>query len=82
MKTAISIPDHTFQQAESAAQQLGISRSEFFTRAAELLIRNSKSESVTARLNASLERSAESDSDFATSAGRRALTGTGAGEDW
>ncbi|RZS34756.1 ribbon-helix-helix CopG family protein [Herbihabitans rhizosphaerae] len=35
MKTAISVPDDTFSRAEERAAQLGISRSEFFARAAE-----------------------------------------------
>ncbi|HVJ18038.1 MAG TPA: ribbon-helix-helix domain-containing protein [Polyangiaceae bacterium] len=33
MKTAISVPDDVFEQAEQAAKRLGISRSELFTRA-------------------------------------------------
>jgi metal-responsive CopG/Arc/MetJ family transcriptional regulator len=35
MKTAISLPDETFQRVEDAARRLGVSRSEFFARAAE-----------------------------------------------
>lgn len=35
MKTAISIPDATFERVEASAARLGVSRSEFFTRAAE-----------------------------------------------
>lgn len=35
MKTAISIPDAAFRRVERHAQRLGLSRSEFFTRAAE-----------------------------------------------
>jgi predicted DNA-binding protein len=35
MKTAISLPDETFDRVEAAAKQLGVSRSEFFARAAE-----------------------------------------------
>ncbi len=35
MKTAISLPDETFERAERAAAKLGVSRSEFFARAAE-----------------------------------------------
>jgi antitoxin MazE6 len=35
MKTAISLPDETFHRVDRAAQQLGVSRSEFFARAAE-----------------------------------------------
>ena len=35
MKTAISLPDDTFHRVETAARKLGVSRSEFFARAAE-----------------------------------------------
>jgi metal-responsive CopG/Arc/MetJ family transcriptional regulator len=35
VKVAISIPDATFERVEREAKQLGVSRSEFFARAAE-----------------------------------------------
>jgi metal-responsive CopG/Arc/MetJ family transcriptional regulator len=35
MKTAISVPDETFRRVDDAARRLGVSRSEFFARAAE-----------------------------------------------
>lgn len=35
MKTAISLPDATFERVEQAARRLGVSRSEFFAQAAE-----------------------------------------------
>jgi metal-responsive CopG/Arc/MetJ family transcriptional regulator len=35
VKTAISLPDETFERVERAAAKLGVSRSEFFARAAE-----------------------------------------------
>jgi Ribbon-helix-helix protein, copG family len=35
VKTAISLPDRTFERVEDAAKRLGVSRSEFFARAAE-----------------------------------------------
>lgn len=35
MKTAISLPDDTFDRVERAAKEMGVSRSEFFARAAE-----------------------------------------------
>jgi metal-responsive CopG/Arc/MetJ family transcriptional regulator len=38
MKTAISIPDPLFHAAESLAKRLGMSRSEFFSRALEAYI--------------------------------------------
>jgi len=35
VKTAISLPDETFERVETAAKRLGVSRSGFFARAAE-----------------------------------------------
>jgi metal-responsive CopG/Arc/MetJ family transcriptional regulator len=35
MKTAISLPDDTYRRVDRAAKRLGVSRSEFFARAAE-----------------------------------------------
>ena len=35
VKTAISVPDGTFHRVDHAAKRLGVSRSEFFSRAAE-----------------------------------------------
>jgi predicted DNA-binding protein len=35
LKTAISLPDDTFRRVDHAAKRLGVSRSEFFSRAAE-----------------------------------------------
>jgi predicted DNA-binding protein len=35
VKTAISLPDETFERVEIAAKRLGVSRSEFFAKAAE-----------------------------------------------
>jgi metal-responsive CopG/Arc/MetJ family transcriptional regulator len=35
VKTAISVPDDTFQRVEQAAKRLGVSRSEFYARAAQ-----------------------------------------------
>ena len=35
VKTAISLPDETFERVKRAAAKLGVSRSEFFARAAE-----------------------------------------------
>jgi len=35
VKTAISLPDDTYRRVDRAAKRLGVSRSEFFARAAE-----------------------------------------------
>lgn len=55
VKTAISIPDDTFVRVEKQAAELGISRSEFFTRAARKYLAELEAESITARINAFLD---------------------------
>ena len=51
MKTAISIPDHIFAEAEKQAKRLGISRSEFYSIAIEKYIASMSQEEITAALN-------------------------------
>nr|CAA6830663.1 MAG: Unknown protein [uncultured Thiotrichaceae bacterium] len=52
MKTAISIPDPIFEAAESLASNLGMSRSEIFTKAMIEFIEVQRHKNVTTRLNA------------------------------
>jgi metal-responsive CopG/Arc/MetJ family transcriptional regulator len=51
MKTAISIPDPLFAEAEELARKLKISRSELFARAAANFVKAHTEADVTARLN-------------------------------
>jgi len=51
MKTAISIPDATFERATHKAQALGMSRSEFFTRAAARYLDELDAQSVTIQID-------------------------------
>jgi len=46
----ISLPDDTFEQATKQAAELGISRSEFFARAARRYLDELASRSLTPRL--------------------------------
>ncbi len=57
MKTAISVPDDVFKKAERAAKRLGISRSEFFSKAADALAHEVNQQDLTARINAVLAKS-------------------------
>lgn len=51
MKTAVSVPDDLFRQAEAAARRLRVSRSELYAKAiAEFLSRQDEG-TVTERLN-------------------------------
>lgn len=52
MKTAISIPDQLFEEADSLAAQRGISRSELYVRAIAEFIETQKGLDVRERLDA------------------------------
>jgi metal-responsive CopG/Arc/MetJ family transcriptional regulator len=51
MKTAISIPDPVFEQAERIAKELSLSRSELYAKAVETFISQHQSADVTEKLN-------------------------------
>ncbi|MDF1568834.1 MAG: ChpI protein [Spirochaetaceae bacterium] len=51
MKTAISLPDRLFEEAEKAARSMGIPRSQLFAKALEEFIEHHRHENVTERLN-------------------------------
>jgi metal-responsive CopG/Arc/MetJ family transcriptional regulator len=80
MKTAISVPDETFDQATRKAAELGISRSEFFARAARRYLDELASRSLTEQVNQALETAGGDDSATAAAqAGRRRLA---TGDEW
>jgi metal-responsive CopG/Arc/MetJ family transcriptional regulator len=54
VKTAISIPDATFARVEASAARLGVSRSEFFARAAERWLSDLEDTQTTAAIDAVL----------------------------
>ena len=82
MKTAISIPDDTFKRASHRAQALGMSRSEFFSRAASHYLDELDAVSVTQQINvAVLDLEDQDDSTAAAVAIGRAVTESGSG-DW
>ena len=55
MKTAISLPDDTFRRVEDAAKRLGVSRSEFFARAAERWLVALEDDGTTDAINSALD---------------------------
>jgi hypothetical protein len=80
MKTAISVPDDIFEQATRQAAELGISRSEFFARAARRYLDELASRSLTQQVNDALRVAGSDDSAaIAARVGRELLA---AGEDW
>jgi len=56
MKTAISLPNDTFERASRRAMDLGLSRSEFFARAANRYLEELDAASVTEQINAALKQ--------------------------
>lgn len=74
MKTAISLPDDTFEAATRKAAELGMSRSEFFARAAERYLRELDGQSLTDEINAALDLvGGDTDHEWAVEAGRQRL---------
>ena len=51
MKTAISIPDPIFEQADQLAHKLGISRSELYASAVQAYVEAHRADSITEALN-------------------------------
>lgn len=73
MKTAISIPDDVFEDAERLARELKQSRSALYSRAVREYVARHSPDAVTATLDAMLAEEDEPDSDFAATAARRML---------
>lgn len=51
MKTAISLPDPVFAEAEALAKQLGLSRSELYTKALQAYLRKYNQNQILNKLN-------------------------------
>lgn len=75
MKTAISVSDDTFERVRRTASELGMSRSEFFARAAQRYLDELDAQSLTGQIDSALERLDRTDESQtnAVAAGRRIL---------
>lgn len=56
MKTAISIPDNLFEDAEITAKQLGLARSQLYVKAIREFIEHHNKDNVTEKLDALYSR--------------------------
>lgn len=56
MKTAISLPDETYERASRRAGDMGLSRSEFFARAAQRYLDELDAQSLTSQIDDALDR--------------------------
>jgi len=75
VKTAISVPDDTFNRASARAHDLGMSRSEFFATAARHYLDELDAESIIHQIDAAVARLEATDQSTAdaVSAGHRVL---------
>lgn len=73
MKTAISIPDDVFTDADKLARELKQSRSQLYSRAVREYVARHSADSVTATLDAICAEETTADSGFATTAARHTL---------
>jgi metal-responsive CopG/Arc/MetJ family transcriptional regulator len=75
MKTAISLPNDTFERASRRAMDLGLSRSEFFARAANRYLEELDAASVTKQINAALKQigGIDDSQEVAVESGRQLL---------
>lgn len=73
MKTAVSIPDNLFRQADELAGRLGKSRSEVYREALADYVARREPGAVTRALDAVADELAAEHSGFAAHAARRAL---------
>jgi predicted transcriptional regulator len=76
MKTAISIPDEVFEDAERLARRLKKSRSEVYSLALAEYVARHAPDQVTAIMDQTLAELNEPADEFAPRAGRRALRRT------
>ncbi|MBV9382070.1 MAG: ribbon-helix-helix protein, CopG family [Streptosporangiaceae bacterium] len=79
MKTAISLPDDTYEQVARQAAELGISRSEFFARAARSYLDQLAAHSITRQIDEALLTTGDDSNAAAAAVGRRYLADQ---DDW
>ncbi len=82
VKTAISVPDETFDRVCRRAVALGMSRSEFFARAAQRFLDELDAESLTGQIDTALQSidAPDESQETAVAVGRRVLSA--ASDDW
>lgn len=73
VKTAISLPDKTFERVDKRAAALHLSRSEFFARAAEQYLDRLESSSVTDEIDDAVGETKDDSGRAAVAAGLRRL---------
>ncbi len=73
MKTAISLPEAVFKEAEQFARHLKKSRSQLYAEAITEYLARHAPNSITEAMNSVCDRLSEQDTEFATAAARQTL---------
>ena len=73
MKTAISIPDKVFEEAERLAERLQTSRSQLYTRAVAEFVARHDDDQVAAAMNRVVDELGPAVNDFTSEAARQTL---------
>lgn len=76
MKTAVSIPDDIFEEAERLAAELKTSRSQLFSRALREFVARHAADRVTAAMNRVVDEVGTEVDEFTRKASRRVLERT------
>jgi metal-responsive CopG/Arc/MetJ family transcriptional regulator len=76
MKTAVSIPDEVFEDADRLARQLKTSRSHLYSRALKEFLARHAPDTITDAMNRVCESLDSSPDEFARRAARRVLEDT------
>ena len=76
MKTAVSIPDEIFKEAERLAKRIKKSRSRLFNEALSEYIARRTPEKITRAMDAAVTQIATDDAEFARPESRRVLKNT------
>jgi metal-responsive CopG/Arc/MetJ family transcriptional regulator len=82
MKTAISLPDRLFDEAEKTAQSMGIPRSQLFAKALEEFIERHKRENITEQLNRVYAKVNRNEFEDISNAGLEHLRGLTKHDSW
>ncbi|TVR05700.1 MAG: ChpI protein [Spirochaetaceae bacterium] len=82
MKTAISLPDRLYDEAEKTAQSMGIPRSQLFARALEAFIEHHRRENITERLNRVYSSDAPNEFEDISNAGLASLRSLTRNDSW
>lgn len=82
MKTAISLPDRLYDEAERTARSLGIPRSQLFAKALQEFIEHHKRENITERLNVVYSKVEQSEFDNISNVGLESIRNLTKNDTW